>query len=101
MIAYSTVGVNDMDAAIAFYDATFGALGAVRNTTSPTWTGYSRRGIARHFSLPDPMIVPQPPAATAQCWRSWREIARRLTLFTPTPWPMAAPAKDRLACAKG
>jgi hypothetical protein len=27
MIAYSTLGTNDMDRAIAFYDAVFGALG--------------------------------------------------------------------------
>jgi catechol 2,3-dioxygenase-like lactoylglutathione lyase family enzyme len=40
MLAYTTVGVNDMDRAIAFYDAAFAALGIVRQTTSPTWTGY-------------------------------------------------------------
>jgi catechol 2,3-dioxygenase-like lactoylglutathione lyase family enzyme len=44
MIAYTTLGVNDMDASIAFYDAVFGALGAARTTTSPTWTGYARPG---------------------------------------------------------
>lgn len=44
MIAYSTIGVNDMARAIAFYDAAFAALGAVRDTTSDTWTGYSRAG---------------------------------------------------------
>jgi catechol 2,3-dioxygenase-like lactoylglutathione lyase family enzyme len=54
MIAYSTVGVNDMDAAIAFYDAAFGPLGAVRNTTSPTWTGYARAGDRAAFFLTRP-----------------------------------------------
>jgi catechol 2,3-dioxygenase-like lactoylglutathione lyase family enzyme len=44
MIAYATLGVNDMDRAVAFYDAVFGALGARRFTTSPTWTGYRRKG---------------------------------------------------------
>lgn len=44
MIAYTTLGVNDMDRSIAFYDAVFGALGAARTTTSPTWTGYARPG---------------------------------------------------------
>jgi catechol 2,3-dioxygenase-like lactoylglutathione lyase family enzyme len=44
MIAYSTLGVNDMDRAIAFYDAVFAPLGAARDTTSPTWTGYVRTG---------------------------------------------------------
>lgn len=29
MIAYSTLGTNDMDRSIAFYDAVFGALGGV------------------------------------------------------------------------
>jgi len=42
MLAYSTFGVNDMDRAIAFYDPVFAALGAARQTTSPTWTGYKR-----------------------------------------------------------
>lgn len=44
MIAYSTLGVNDMTRSIAFYDAVFGALGAKRTTTSETWTGYVREG---------------------------------------------------------
>jgi catechol 2,3-dioxygenase-like lactoylglutathione lyase family enzyme len=44
LIAYSTVGVNDMTRAISFYDAVFAPLGGVRDTTSPTWTGYSRAG---------------------------------------------------------
>lgn len=44
MIAYSTVGVNDMARATAFYDAAFAPLGAVRETTSETWTGYVRPG---------------------------------------------------------
>ena len=44
MIAYATVGVNDMDRAIAFYDAVLAPLGCSRDTTSPTWTGYRRKG---------------------------------------------------------
>ena len=44
MIAYSTLGTNDMDRSIAFYDAVFGALGGVREVTSPTWTRYGRVG---------------------------------------------------------
>lgn len=54
MIAYSTVGVNDMDRAIAFYDAVFAPLGARRITTSATWTGYARRGEAGRFFLTRP-----------------------------------------------
>ena len=54
MIAYSTVGVNDMERAIRFYDAAFGPLGAVRDTTSPTWTGYSRQGDRGKFFLTRP-----------------------------------------------
>ena len=42
MIAYSTLGTNDMDRSIAFYDAVFGALGATREVTTPTWTRYGR-----------------------------------------------------------
>jgi catechol 2,3-dioxygenase-like lactoylglutathione lyase family enzyme len=44
MIAYSTLGTNDMDRAIAFYDAVFGPLGAIREITSESWTRYGRAG---------------------------------------------------------
>ena len=44
MIAYSTLGTNDMDRSIAFYDAAFGALGGMRELTTPTWTQYGRAG---------------------------------------------------------
>ena len=54
MIAYSTVGVNDMDRAIAFYDAVFAPLGAVRDTTSQTWTGYVHAGERARFFLTRP-----------------------------------------------
>lgn len=54
MIAYSTLGVNDMDRAVAFYDAVFAPLGARRDTTSPTWTGYRRPGDRAIFFLTRP-----------------------------------------------
>jgi len=54
MIAYSTIGVNDMARAIRFYDAAFAALGAVRDTTSETWTGYTRAGDRAKFFLTRP-----------------------------------------------
>jgi catechol 2,3-dioxygenase-like lactoylglutathione lyase family enzyme len=54
MLAYSTVGVTDMDRAIAFYDAAFAPLGARREETSPTWTGYVREGEAARFFLTRP-----------------------------------------------
>jgi len=44
MIAYATLGANDMDRAIAFYDAVFGALGGERDLTTATWTQYGRAG---------------------------------------------------------
>ena len=54
MIAYSTLGVNDMTRAIRFYDAVFAPLGAVRDATSATWTGYSRAGDRARFFLTRP-----------------------------------------------
>jgi catechol 2,3-dioxygenase-like lactoylglutathione lyase family enzyme len=54
MIAYSTVGVNDMNRAIAFYDAVFAPLGVARETTSRTWTGYVRAGEQSRFFLTRP-----------------------------------------------
>jgi len=54
MIAYTTLGVNDMDRAVAFYDAVFAAIGGVRESTSATWTGYSRAGDRGKFFLTRP-----------------------------------------------
>jgi catechol 2,3-dioxygenase-like lactoylglutathione lyase family enzyme len=54
VIAYTTVGVNDMKRAIAFYDAVFAPLGAERETTSATWTGYARAGETGRFFLTSP-----------------------------------------------
>jgi catechol 2,3-dioxygenase-like lactoylglutathione lyase family enzyme len=54
LIAYSTLGVNDMARATAFYDAVFAPLGAVRDTTSATWTGYVRAGDKGRFFLTRP-----------------------------------------------
>jgi catechol 2,3-dioxygenase-like lactoylglutathione lyase family enzyme len=54
LIAYSTLGVNDMARAIRFYDALFAPLAGVRDTTSETWTGYSRAGDRAKFFLTRP-----------------------------------------------
>jgi len=44
MISYATLGTNDMDRAINFFDAVFAPLAGKRVSTSPTWTGYARKG---------------------------------------------------------
>ena len=54
MIAYSTLGTNDMDRSIGFYDAVLGALGASRERTSPTWTQYGRAGERAKVCLTSP-----------------------------------------------
>lgn len=54
MIAYTTLGVNDMDRAISFYDVVFASLSARRQTTSPTWTGYGRSEDRVTFFLTTP-----------------------------------------------
>lgn len=54
MISYSTLGVNDMDQSIRFYDAVFSTLGGERTTTSPTWTGYRKKGERALFFLTRP-----------------------------------------------
>src|ERR1700677_4019241 len=43
-----------MARATAFYDAVFAPLGAVRDTTSETWTGYVRAGDKGRFFLTRP-----------------------------------------------
>jgi catechol 2,3-dioxygenase-like lactoylglutathione lyase family enzyme len=54
MIAYSTLGTNDMDRSIAFYDAVFGALGAAREITTANWTRYGRAGERAKVCLATP-----------------------------------------------
>lgn len=54
MIAYTTLGVNDMERAVAFYDPVFAAIGGQRDSKSPTWTGYSRPGDRAKFFLTQP-----------------------------------------------
>ena len=54
MLAYSTLGVNHMGQAVVFYDAVFAPLGVTRDTTSKTWTGYSRAGEKARFFLTRP-----------------------------------------------
>lgn len=54
VIAYCTIGTNDMDRSIAFYDVVFAALGAVREETSATWTRYGRTGESAKVCLTPP-----------------------------------------------
>lgn len=54
MIAYATLGTNDMDRSIAFYDAVLGAIGAAREETSPEWTRYGRPGERAKLCLTPP-----------------------------------------------
>ena len=54
MISYSTLGTNDMQRSIRFYDAAFAPLGAARTETSETWTGYARKGDRGMFFLTRP-----------------------------------------------
>jgi len=54
MIAYSTIGTNDMDRAVAFYDAVLGAIGGVREVTTPAWTRYGRPGERAKICLTPP-----------------------------------------------
>ena len=44
MIAYATLGTDDMERSIAFYDAVLGAVGGSRELTSPNWVRYGRAG---------------------------------------------------------
>src|SRR5262245_45754684 len=54
MIAYSTLGTNDMDRSIAFYDAVLGVLGAAREVTTANWTRYGRAGERAKVCLATP-----------------------------------------------
>ncbi len=54
MIAYSTLGTNDMERSIAFYDAVFGAIGGARESTEANWTRYGREGERSKVCLTPP-----------------------------------------------
>lgn len=54
MIAYSTLGTRDMERSIAFYDEVLGAIGAIRELTSPNWTQYGREGDRSKLCLTPP-----------------------------------------------
>ncbi|NJM81091.1 MAG: VOC family protein [Tabrizicola sp.] len=54
MIAYATLGTNDMNRAIAFYDLVLGAIGGRREETSPEWTRYGREGERPKLCLTTP-----------------------------------------------
>lgn len=42
MIGYVTIGYNDADTALKFYDAVFGALGMKRQFFEGNWAGYGK-----------------------------------------------------------
>lgn len=44
MISYITIGADDIDQAVAFYDAVLGALGNQRVWQQGTWAGYGPEG---------------------------------------------------------
>jgi len=44
MLGYVTIGTNDIERAVAFYDAALGAIGAKRDFKDGNWAGYKREG---------------------------------------------------------
>jgi catechol 2,3-dioxygenase-like lactoylglutathione lyase family enzyme len=42
MLGYVTIGTNDIDRSVAFYDAALGAIGAERSFKDGSWAGYKR-----------------------------------------------------------
>lgn len=44
MVSYITIGANDIDEAVVFYDAVLGALGNQRVWQQGTWAGYGPEG---------------------------------------------------------
>ncbi|MFM7403534.1 MAG: VOC family protein [Erythrobacter sp.] len=54
MIAYATLGTNDMDRAITFFDAVLAPIGCQREETSANWTRYGRPGERPKMCLTTP-----------------------------------------------
>lgn len=54
MLGYVTIGYNDADAALKFYDAVFGALGLKRDFFEGGWAGYSKAGTDQSVFLCKP-----------------------------------------------
>jgi catechol 2,3-dioxygenase-like lactoylglutathione lyase family enzyme len=44
MIGYVTIGASDVEAALPFYDAVFGAIGGERKSFDGGWAFYGRKG---------------------------------------------------------
>ena len=44
MLGYVTIGVNDIDKSVAFYDEAFGPLGYARTFKDGGWAGYGPGG---------------------------------------------------------
>lgn len=68
MIAYSMIGANDMDCSVAFYDAVRGAIGGVREITTPTWTRYGRPGERAKICLTPPFDKQQATFGNGAMW---------------------------------
>src|SRR5437867_3663310 len=51
MISYVTIGTDDLDRAVAFYDAALGALGHERTFKEGGWAGYAPKGQPEKASI--------------------------------------------------
>ena len=101
MISYSTLGTNDMQRSIRFYDPVFGALGGERTTTSDTWTGYGRKGDRGMFFLTQPFNKQQASPGNGTMLAVLAETRAASMRFTRRHWRAAGFAKARRACAPG
>lgn len=54
MLGYVTIGYNDAEKALAFYDAVFGALGQKRAFFEGGWAGYGKDGESQQVFLCPP-----------------------------------------------
>ena len=51
MIGYVTIGTDDLEQAIAFYDPVLGALGHKRSFKDGGWAGYAPDGAMEHSAI--------------------------------------------------
>ena len=64
-IGYITIGYNDEAAAVAFYDAVFGAIGYERGPVENGWAFYGKGDARRASACANPMTAARRAAATA------------------------------------
>ena len=100
MIGYVTIGVNDMQRSVAFYDALLGEVGGKQIFGMDRIKFYGNGPGKPMLAICTPYDKQPPHRATATWWRSRGARARASTSSTPrrSRWERAMRARPERAC---